>query len=145
MAECRLHLLWVHVSDDSSTGWETRAGKKQQRLALNLRSQEVAWFHTEASLRAARSRTFTATPLVFQIPRAPPRRAPIVYRNLIMVRRGHVKFMRRLHRCNDQISPWLTRLNLSFVVRLSRRVGALDRSSIDGFKFETILVISPGR
>ena len=32
---------------------------------------------------------------------------PIVYRNLIMARRGHVKFMSGLERCNDQISPRL--------------------------------------
>lgn len=51
----------------------------------------------------------------------PASRAPIVYRNLIMARRSHVKFMMRLLRCNDQISPRLTRAKLEFATVIASR------------------------
>lgn len=124
VAECRLHLLWVGCSflkrgfDSSGI---TGTGKKQPAAASSLKLTKPGGARPVPHGGAFARGTFAVplSPLVFLgIARAATeKRAPIVYRNLIMARRGHVKFMGRLRYCNDQISPRLTRLNLGFVVR----------------------------
>ena len=130
VAECRLHLLWVGCTSPAAAAdrgfrFLGNNGNRQEAAASSLKLTKPSSTRRRLRTRHVRRPTtafavpLSLSPLVFLgIARAATgRRAPIVYRNLIMARRGHVKFMGRLRCCNDQISPRLTRLNLGFVVR----------------------------